>query len=112
MSSGITASNVGNVNCGDCEYVGEKIQRKLYGVSFDQCSVKRNDQVSSLASIKIAVTFEGKSIFLDPCVLFNRLAMFKYELTPEPTALFKDGYMRRPNKSILINKILDVNCLV
>ena len=112
MSSGITASNVDNVNCGDCEYVGEKIQRKLYGVSFDQCSVKRNDQVSSLASIKIAVTFEGKSISLDPCVLFNRLAMFKYELTPEPTALFKDGYMRRPNKSILINKILDVNCLV
>ena len=36
----------------------------------------------------------------------------KYELTPEPTALFKDRYIRRPNKSILRNKILGVNCLV
>ena len=123
LSSGITASNVDNVNCDDCESVGEKIQRKLDGVSFDQCSIKRNDQVNSLASIKIGVTFEGKSISIDPCVLFNRLTMlikqeekrmemFKYELTPEPTALFKDGYMRRPNKSILRNKILGVNCLV
>ena len=75
MSSGVTASNVGNVICDDCESAGEKIQRKLDSVSFDQCSIKRNDQVNSLASIKIGVTFEGKSISIDLCVLFNRLTM-------------------------------------
>ena len=102
--------------------MGEKIQRKLDGVSFDQCSIKRNDQVNSLESIKIRVTSEGKSISIGPCVLFNRstmlikqeekrMEMFKYELTPEPTAL-KDEYMRRPRKSILRNKILSVNCLL
>ena len=79
--------------------------------------------MNSLASKKDAVTFVGKSISIDPSVLFNRLTMlikqeekrmemFKYELTPEPTALFKDGCMRRPSKSVLRNKILDVNYFV
>ena len=32
---------------------------------------------------------------------------FKFELTPEPTSLFKDGLMRKPNKAILRNHLLD-----
>ena len=39
----------------------------------------------------------------------KRMEMFKFELMPEPAAFFKDGCMRRPSKSILQNKILDVN---
>ena len=42
----------------------------------------------------------------------KRMEIFKFELTPEPTALFKDGYIRRPNKSVLRNNVLGVNCLV
>ena len=88
----------------------------LINVQKKETTKKR--KVNSLASIKIGVTFEGKSISIDPRVLFNRLTMLikqeekRIELTPEPTALFKDGYIRRPNKSILRNKILGVNCLV
>lgn len=26
---------------------------------------------------------------------------FEYELTPEPASLFKDGFMRKPNKALL-----------
>ena len=38
--------------------------------------------------------------------------MFMYELTPEPTALFKVGYMQKRNKSGLRNKTLDENVIV
>ena len=32
---------------------------------------------------------------------------FRHEMTPEPSALFKDGLMRKPNKVALRNYILD-----
>lgn len=32
---------------------------------------------------------------------------FRYELTPEPTSLFKDGKMRKATKSTLHNFLLD-----
>ena len=74
-------------------------------------------------SVQVGVTVEGKAITIDPSVIFNRLAMlikreekrmemFKFELMPEPAAFFKDGCMRRPSKSILQNKILDVNFMM
>ena len=75
---------------------------KLDGVSFYQCSIKRNDQVNSSASIKVGVTVEHKPITINPSVLFNqltmlikqeekRMEMLKYELMPQPAAHFKDG---------------------
>ena len=32
---------------------------------------------------------------------------FRHELTPKPSALFKDGLKRKPNKAVLRNYILD-----
>ena len=48
-----------------------------------------------------------KTINIDPLILFTRLTaivhrerdpieQFSYELTPEPSSLFKDGLMRKP----------------
>ena len=35
---------------------------------------------------------------------------FEYELTPEPTALFKDGFMRKPNKALLGKALTKNSC--
>ena len=54
---------------------------------------------------------------IDPVILFTRLTAlfqrddclvehFGYELTPEPTSIFRDGMMRKSNKSVLRNVIL------
>ena len=53
---------------------------------------------------------ENTNIQIDPTSLFTRLIAvvdrsntveecFEYELTQEPTSLFKDSFMRKPNKS-------------
>ena len=75
LSLGLTASSVDNVNCDNCKSIAETIQRKLGGVSFDQYSIKKNDQVNSLGSNKAGVTVEGKPITIYPSVLFSRLTI-------------------------------------
>jgi hypothetical protein len=68
--------------------------------------------------LRPGITIEKKAVHIDPVILFTRLIAvlqreecveehFSYELTPEPTSLFKDGTMRKNNKSILRNAILD-----
>ena len=63
------------------------------------------------------VTIDGNVVHIDPVILFNRLVLlikneedripyFAFELTPEPTSLFKEGRMRKPNKADLRNRIL------
>lgn len=58
-----------------------------------------------------------KKVNIDPVILFTSLTAlaqsegslqrnFKFELTHEPTALFKDGFMRKPQKSKLRQHIL------
>ena len=39
---------------------------------------------------------------------YEKVQQFICELTPEPTSLFTDEYMRKQNKSILCNHILEV----
>ena len=36
---------------------------------------------------------------------------FRYELTPVPTSLFKDNFMRNPNKSALADYLLSSNAV-
>ena len=56
-------------------------------------------------------------VHIDPNILFTRLtaivqneddiaAQFYYQLTPEPTTLFKDGLIRKTSKSDMRNKFL------
>ena len=37
----------------------------------------------------------------------DAMKYFDYEMTPEPTAIFKDGMLRKPTKSTLRNSLLD-----
>ena len=49
LTSGLTANE--NVNCDEAESVGHNIQSKLDDQLFSRCSVKRGDQVTTLASM-------------------------------------------------------------
>ena len=57
---------------------------------------------------------DDKDLHINPTILFSHLTAlanfkenvvdnFSYELTPEPTSLFKHGLIRKPNKATLRN---------
>ena len=60
-----------------------------------------------------SISIQNESIYIQPTGLFSRLLalversessiedQFDYELTQEPTSLFNDQFMRKPNKSNL-----------
>ena len=118
LSTGLTAMKENGINCDDADSVGRSIQKKLDNVCIEDAKFCRKDQVKTLDSLWPSITIRKKVVHIDPAILFTRLTAilqreecvaehFKYELTPEPTALFKDGMMRKSNKSILRNAILD-----
>ena len=66
--------------------------------------MKRNDQIRLLAPLQDGVKLDNEKVQINPLVLLGRLttfaqrqedikAQFNYELTPEPSLLFKDGLM-------------------
>ena len=92
LSTGLTASNDDKINCDDAENVGIQIQKKLDGVCFEEISMKRNDQIRSLASLQDDVMVTNEKVQINPLMLFGRLttlaqrqedikAQFNYELT-------------------------------
>ena len=77
---------------------------------------QKKDMVITLANLQQGVKVSGQSIVIDDDRLFNRLIAiaersndlepyFEYELTNTPASLFKDGFMRKPNKSSLMHAI-------
>ena len=110
--TGVAGDIDDGVNCDQAEKVGSEIQGSLDDIIVNKASIKRSKQVKTLAPLLPAVKINGDSVHVDPNILFQRLIMlidrtedmtncFEYELTPEPTSLFKDGLMRKPNKAIL-----------
>lgn len=110
--TGLSADDKDGVNCDQAEKVGLEIQQSLDNINVNKATIKRSKQVKTLATLLPAVKVNSDTIHADPNVLFQRLIMlvdraddmtncFEYELTPEPTSLFKDGLMRKPNKAQL-----------
>ena len=67
------------------------------------------------------VKVNNETIQVNPTILFQRLIVliersedmiryFEYELTPEPTELFKDGFMRKLNKASLGKALTKNSC--
>ena len=119
ISSGITASEEGDINCDDAENVGKEIQKQNDNITVEDASIKRKARVKTLQSLQPGVKIDKKTVHIDPTILFTRLTailqgeediaeQFRYELTPEPTSLFKEGMMRKVQKSNLRNYILDM----
>ena len=110
--TGISADNNDGVNCDQAEQVGFEIQCSLDNTVVSQAIIKPSKQVKTLESLLSAIKVNSDTIHADPNVLFQSLIMlidrtedltdcFDYQLTPEPTSLFKDGLMRKPSKSQL-----------
>ena len=110
--TGAVADESDGIDCDDAEHIGMKIQQDLDNLAVNKSVVKRSKQVKSLAVLRPGVQVNSVTIHVNPTVLFQRLIMliersedmtsyFEYELTPEPTSLFKDRFMRKPNKALL-----------
>ena len=123
ISSGFVAREEDGINCEDAENVGKDIQKKLDNISFESASIKRSEKIRNLSQLRETVQVQDEKVHIDPLVLFGRLSilvqnqdeaaeLFKYELTHEPPALFKNGLMRKPNKSALRQKLVkdSLNC--
>ena len=118
LSTGLVSnSQVDEVNCEQCESIGEKIQTSLNDKSFNDASIKRKDQVKPLSSLRNTISKKVGEKLPDPKALFNRMVtiaereenlerFFQYELTVEPMSLFQDGMMRKPDKPSLRKAII------
>ena len=82
------------------------IQKKLNGVCFEMATIRRSDQVRTLECLQVGVKVDKTVVHIDPLILFTRATLllerqdqeekinnFKFEFTPEPSALFKNGSM-------------------
>lgn len=118
LATGITASSDDNITCDNAENVGLNIQKDLDGKCIESVVVKRSKQVKTLEDLSEGVKVNGKKVNIDPAILFTRLTAltqsdeniqdhFAFELTHEPTALFKDGLLRKPQKAKLRNYLLE-----
>ena len=113
MSSGATAIDGEGINCDAAENVAASIQEKMDCLPYAQSSIKRNEQVKTLAFLQKGVHVGDETVYVCPYVLFTRLIInversedmkshFEFELSPAPPALFKDLKMRKANKASLI----------
>lgn len=118
LSSGLAASDGDGVNCDEAEIVGSAIQKRLDGVTVDKASIPRSQQVKSLQHLQQKTKINNETVPIDPSLLFVRLVVllerkedmdryFDYELTPVPTSLFRDRFMRHPDKSSLAHALQD-----
>ena len=71
LSCWLTANE--SINCDEAEEFGRKIQSQVYNVKFSKSSIKRSDQVVSLASMKNNVDNENKKVNIDTEKLYSRL---------------------------------------
>lgn len=117
LSSSLTESSNDNINCDEAEAVGNLNRVKLDCKIADNCSIKRKDQVHTFRCLQPATALEKETVHINPVILFDRLTIlikreeekvtfFKYELTPNPASLFKDGKMCKAYKAEFRNRIL------
>ena len=78
--------------------------------------VPRSKHIKNLAQLSSGVKVRNETIQISETVLFQRLivlmersddlsALSEYELTPTPTSLFRDGFLRKTNKSALASAL-------
>ena len=115
LSTGLIADD--KINCDETESLGCSIQMKPDNLKFSEASIKRKDRVTTLASLNNQIKVKDRVFPVGPVQLFSRLILimersdyliqyFKYELTPEPTSVFKDQMMRKDNKASLLPSLI------
>ena len=95
ISNGVECHQEGDgINCDEAESIGRKLQESVDNKTFNDCKIKRVDQIKPIAALYNTVKVgKNAELYLDPTILFKRLiAMvqreedmakyFQYELTP------------------------------
>ncbi|CAG9769731.1 unnamed protein product [Ceutorhynchus assimilis] len=114
ISTGIIASP--DVNCDKAQEIGEVIFNSHIEKHFTDIQCKRKDNIKNLASMNSSIKLHNTYIDFNPMQLFNRIICsnktpeeikhcFKYELSPYPLSLFKDGNLRKGTKSQLLQEL-------
>ena len=112
----MVANESDKINCDTAELVGYNIQQSLDNNTMNTVKIKRGEKVRMLQDLQSSVKLKNQTyVVISPLSHLIAIArdaerleeVFQYELTPEPTSLFKDGMMRKPTKSTLRNSLLD-----
>ena len=118
LNSGLAASNSASVNYDKAEKVRRNMLVCIDNKSVAEAKVETSKTVKTLLTLTKGVQLENTKTHVDHTILFLRLIVlidrtvdtekyFGYELTSYPTALFKDNFMRHPNKAALAEALLN-----
>ena len=117
LTTGVSASETNLVNCDNAEDVGAAIMQHMSGLPYCDVTIKKADKVVNLSQVGTIAVPKAKGINIDGAVLFSRLLIimsrcsniagyFAYELTASPSSLFKDTFMRKPEKAMLKHELI------
>ena len=98
------------VNCDKAYEIGVAAADSINGNLFSLVHLPRKDKVFTFSSSQNALKVRGRDVAIDPNILWHRLSLvikdnterescFSYELAQEPTSIFKQGMMRKTQKS-------------
>ena len=118
LNSGLAAGDSASINCDEAEKVRRNMLVCMDNKSVAEEKEETSKKVKTLLTLTKGVQLENTTIPVDPTILLLRLIVliertddtekyFGYELTPYPTALFKDKFMRRPDKAALAEALLN-----
>ena len=108
ISNGVVAST--NVNCHKAFEIGFEAASKINDMEFCNVEISRKEKVVTMSVNNISI--RDKIVDINPLLLFHRICsvieskeemkeFLEYELTQHPPSLFKDGMMRKGQKSDL-----------
>ena len=110
LATGVIADST--VNCDLAYSIGKVTSESVTGQIFTTVQLKRKDKIISFSSSRNAARVRGQDVDIEPNILWHRLPLlissnqerepfFFFELAPEPTSLFKQGMMRKTQKSVI-----------
>lgn len=116
LSTGVVASD--DVTCDMAEEIGSQINSRVDGIRFYDISLKRREQVKTIAQMLQQCDRSVKRDSRSGTNLFYRLLIqtersldiksnFMHELTAEPTALFRNSFMRKPDKPAILRNVIE-----
>ena len=112
LATGLSARDNSEINCANAESIGHTLQQSIDDLPITEVKIVVRRKIKTLVNLTKGLDVDSRLVFIDPIVLFMRLIVlverpgsntkyFGFELTPNPTSLFKDHFMRHPKKSVL-----------
>jgi len=75
IASGFIAPDSGDINCDEADKIGSKIMDGIDGLAFSKVTIKKADQVKTLAVLHKKVSVQGDKVAIDAGLLFSRLVI-------------------------------------